>query len=87
MQNTFSRSFRLNATTEKKFYFVPVKSKDVLSYNVHINNDAEVKKFDMDMVGGKWEIRSQQKKLPDWVLELQPKFHEEILETLKGQKQ
>jgi hypothetical protein len=87
MQNTFSRSFRLNAITEKKFYFVPVKSKDVLSYNVHINNDAEVKKFDLDLVDGKWKIRTQQKKLPDWVFELQPQFNEEILEALKSQKQ
>ncbi|WP_118953564.1 hypothetical protein [Taibaiella helva] len=86
MQNTFSRSFRLNATTEKKFYFVPVKSKDVLSYNVHINSDVEVKKFDLDMVDGKWGIRAQQKKLPEWVFELQPQFHEEIQKALQGQE-
>lgn len=87
MQNTFSRSFRLNATTEKKFYFVPAKSKDVLSYNVHINNDTEVKKFDMDMVDGKWGIRAQQKKLPDWVFTLLPQFNEKIQEALKDQEQ
>lgn len=86
MQNTFSRSFRLNATTEKKFYFVPVTSKDVLSYNVHINSDVEVKKFDLDMVDGKWGIRAQQKKLPEWVFELQPQFHEEIQKALQGQE-
>lgn len=86
MQNTFSRSFRINAAIEKKFYFVPVKSKDVLSYNVHINSDAEVKKFDLDLVDNKWEIRAQQKKMPEWVFELQSQFHEKIEEALRGQQ-
>lgn len=86
MQNTFSRSLRLDATTEKKFYFVPEKSKDVLQYNVHINNDPELKKFVLNKSDGEWKISAQQIKLPEWVYALQPQFHEQIEEALNSQK-
>jgi hypothetical protein len=86
MQNTFSRSFRVDPTTEKKFYFVPEKSKDVLQYNVHINNDLELKKFVLTKDEGQWKIREQQVKLPEWVYTLQPQFHEKIEEALEGRK-
>lgn len=86
MQNTFSRSFKLDATTEKKFYFVPEKSKEVLLYNVHINNDPEAKKFVLDKSEGQWKIRTQQTKLPEWVYALQSQFHEKIEEALNDQK-
>ncbi|KAA5532187.1 hypothetical protein F0919_15410 [Taibaiella lutea] len=86
MQNTFSRSFRLDATTEKKFYFVPEQSKDALHYNVHINNDPELKKFVLTKGEGQWKIKEQQIKLPEWVYTLQPQFHEKIEESLDSRK-
>ena len=85
MQNTFSRSFNLDETTQKKFYFVPEKSNGVLKYLVHINNDVEVKKFTLEEENGAWKIKDQKVKLPEWLFKFETEFTEKIKEALATQ--
>jgi hypothetical protein len=86
MQNTFSRSLKLDATTEKKFYFKPDKTGGKFQYQVHINNDLEVKKFTLNKDGGSWKIQPQTVKLPEWLFTLEGQFNDNIEEALANQK-
>jgi hypothetical protein len=86
MQNTFSRSFKLNETTEKKFYFKPEKTAGVLHYQVHINNDLELKKFTVIQQDGAWKIKPQTIRLPEWLYTLEQQFDEKIIEAIASQK-
>lgn len=87
MQNTFSRTFRLNEETNKKFYFTPDKSGKELFYHVHINNDPEMKKFKMNKVDGGWKIGAlPATKLPEWLFTLETQFDHSIEEAIAGQR-
>jgi hypothetical protein len=86
MQNTFSRVFSLDATTEKKFYFVPEKSANSLRYLVHTNRDVELKKFTMAATDGTWKIQPQTVRLPEWLFTLESQFDQQIKEVLELQK-
>ena len=82
MQNTFSRSFKLDGAEDKKFYFKPDKSKDPAAYTVHINGDLEMKKFKMKKEDNNWKIEQQDVKLPTWLFSLESAFNTEIEQSL-----
>lgn len=86
MQNTFSRTFQLDGTVNKKFYFTPHQSGTELTYHVHINLDPELKKFRMDKRAEGWKITAQTLKLPEWLGRLESQFDVSIEETLATQK-
>lgn len=78
MQNTFSRSFKLEGAEDKKFYFKPDKSINPEVYTVHINGDLEMKKFKMKKEEHNWKIEQQDAKLPTWLFTLESAFNTEI---------
>lgn len=86
MRNTFSRSFRLDDATEKKFYFIPVLSGAELSYKVHINRDPELKKFKVVKQEGTWKVELQSVKFPEWLFTLEPQFNISIEEAVASEK-
>lgn len=87
MQNTFSRSFKLEEGTEKKFYFKPNKSGAELLYLVHTNRDPELKKFRILKIDGAWKVEPQVQKLPEWLFTLEQQFDASIKEAIASQPQ
>lgn len=82
MQNTFSRSFKIDGAEDKKFYFKPDKSTDPSAYTVHINGDLEMKKFKMKKTDNAWKIEKQDMKLPTWLFSLESAFNSEIEQSM-----
>lgn len=85
MQNTFSRTFLLDGTVPKKFYFTPHTAGKELTYHVHINMDPELKKFRMDKGAEGWKITAQAVRLPEWLSRLESQFNVSIEEVLASQ--
>lgn len=86
MRNSFSQMFAMEEQAEKKFYFVPNKPLNApLRYLVHINGDADVKKFAMEDVAGNWKIKAQEVKLPKWLFTLEDQFDQSIKEKVTSQ--
>jgi hypothetical protein len=87
MQNTFSRSFKIDGAEDKKFYFKPDKSTGASAYTVHINGSAEMKKFKLKKEqDNTWKIEQQDQKLPDWLYTLEPAFNTEIEQSAGSRK-
>lgn len=87
MQNTFSRSFKMEGAEDKKFYFKPDKSNDPAVYSVHINGDLEMKKFKMKKEqDNAWKIDRQEAKLPEWLFTLEAAFNAEIQHAVELRK-
>jgi len=81
MQNTFSRSFKVEGAEDKKFFFKPDKSNDPSAYSVHINGDLEMKRFKMKKQDDTWKIEQQDVKLPKWLFSLESAFDTEIQQS------
>jgi hypothetical protein len=87
MQNTFSRSFKIDGAEDKKFYFKPDRSTDASAYTVHINGSVEMKKFKMKKEqDNTWKIEKQDQKLPDWLYTLESAFNTEIEQSISLRK-
>lgn len=87
MQNTFSRTFTLEGSEDKKFYFTPNKSDAPTDYTVHINRSMEMKRFKMKKAdGNSWKIEAQEQRLPEWLFSLESQFNTQIEESLGSRK-
>ena len=86
MQNTFSRSFKIDGAEDKKFYFKPDKAKEPTAYSVHINSDLEMKKFKMKKEDNTWKIEKTGLKLPEWLFTLESAFNSEIEQSVALRK-
>ena len=87
MQNTFSRTIPSEGAEDRKFYFTPNKADAPTGYTVHINRNAEMKRFKMKKEDGDtWKIETQAQRLPEWLFGLEAQLNTEIENSLSLRK-